>query len=627
MGTLPQAADYGPRVRLSSSRVDIPGQGEMAVANALERAAGTFAAAMIDHKEKDDALSYSNAKSEYLIADIIEREKLADDQDWATHDERYRTAMTGHYDRLFPTVKSQRDRLLFDVEARLMNERGSVAVGDNSRTKEIDWNVGQWKKNGIAAQSVIMTASDAQTAQDAMFTFLAQGNALRKKGYISEEELTTSTQGFVTETAFKRLMSMDPKEREMLLERSVTMTKTKGEPITRDQIAAGEGSGSIADFLPLDERVAMLEATRKGNDHDDTERAAFGVWDQIRSIHQDPNKVDEAVRQASKNLDPDVRTRLATMSRQYRQDTDSLKTTRQATILNAGSQMIGMDENPEGMNGQDWMALNESQKQSLKDAWNLKQTNREFAEFTIVTRGFNADGTRKAGMSWQIWKQIPREQRASVTLDSPEWKTVLTGDDWRALVREQDQIKKEQESGAPPAQAPGMTNTQMVTSALVRTGFIPQIGRETEDSEAFQRLAYELDRATQAAQDVKGSKLTNTERDKVLADLLVPMAFTDDYGGWFGWDKADVGEKQMVPVNAMSAKQRKTARYPWKGAMEEVASTSSAGISSTYAMEIELMATNMKPPATPNQAAKERAYFAMKEDMGLDEVKRRLRDE
>jgi hypothetical protein len=371
----------------------------------------------------------------------------------------------------------------------------------------------------------------------------------------------------------------------------------------------------------------MLEATRKGNDHDDTQKAAFDVWDQIRSIHQDPGKVDEAIRQASKGLEPDVRTALGVMSRQYRTDMDGLKTSRQATVLNAGCQMIDNDQNPEEMNGQDWMALQQFQKDALKEAWNAKQENREFAEFTIVTRGFNADGTRKAGMSWQIWKQIPREQRVAVTLDSPEWKMALTGEDWRSLVREQDQIRKEQESGTPPAKAPGMTNTQMVTSALVRTGFIPQIGRETEDSEAFQRLAYELDRATQAAQDIKGGPLTNTERDKVLADLMVPMAFTDDYGGWFGLDKADVGEKQMVPIHAMSAKQRKTARLPWKDAMAEEASVSSAGIASTFAQEIDLLATRMEPPVTPNQAAKERAYFAMKEDMGLDEVKRRLRDE
>ena len=110
MATLPDAADYGARVALRSSRIDIPGQGEMAVADALANAAQTFTNMAIEHKQKDDALSYSNAKNEYLTADIQERAKLADDENFATHDQRYREAMKGHYERLFPTVRSDRDR-------------------------------------------------------------------------------------------------------------------------------------------------------------------------------------------------------------------------------------------------------------------------------------------------------------------------------------------------------------------------------------------------------------------------------------------------------------------------------------------------------------------------------------
>ena len=72
MATLPQASDYGPRVKLVSNRIDVPGSGENAVAEALERAAGTFVNMAIQHKEKDDALSYAHAKNEYLIADIEE---------------------------------------------------------------------------------------------------------------------------------------------------------------------------------------------------------------------------------------------------------------------------------------------------------------------------------------------------------------------------------------------------------------------------------------------------------------------------------------------------------------------------------------------------------------------------
>ena len=91
MPKIPQDIDYGPRPSLRSSRIDLPGTGETATGEALSRASEAFTQIYAQQKAKDDRLNYSLAKNELLTADISEREKLKDDEDYATYDERYST--------------------------------------------------------------------------------------------------------------------------------------------------------------------------------------------------------------------------------------------------------------------------------------------------------------------------------------------------------------------------------------------------------------------------------------------------------------------------------------------------------------------------------------------------------
>ena len=394
MATLPQAADYGARIKLVSNRIDIPGSGEMAVAEALEKAAATFAVMVIEHKEKDDALSYAHAKNEYLIADIEERAKLQDDQDFISHGRRYNEAMKGHYERLFPTVRSSRDRSLFDAEARLMTTRGTVAVADNARVKEIDWNVAELSRHGRKLEGVIMAASDAQTARDGMSAYLEHINSLLKKGLIGQTEHETWSKDFVTSVAGKRLIAMDPKLREQVLERSITLAKTQGR-ITRDQIFAGEGSDSIADFLPLDERVKMLEITRKGNEYDDDMTEAWMLFDKVRAVYTDPQNVSDEIRRISIGLPQGVRTALASMNREYQTEETRLEARERQSLYGYGQSLLEEGKNPElVMAGQQWKMMLPQQRVALHEGYISRQQRDGFGEvdtlYTVPKADFDA---------------------------------------------------------------------------------------------------------------------------------------------------------------------------------------------------------------------------------------------
>jgi len=590
----------------------------------LSRAAATFTNMAIEHKQKDDALSYSNAKNEYLIADIQERERLQNDQDFATHDERYRTAMSGHYDRLFPTVRSQRDRLLFDAEARLMNERGSVAVGENSRVKEIDWHVGQFKQNAIDAQGVIMAAQDAQTAQDAMFGVLEQGAALRERGYLSEEEYTTSMQGFVTDTAEKRLIAMDPKMREVLLERSITMAKTRGEPITQEQIQLGEGSGSIADFLPLDERVKMLDATRKGNEHDDTMTEAYAQWDDIRSTYTDPKKVNDEIRRRGKDLDHDVRTALETMSRTYQVEETRLSASGRQNTMIAASGLLDQGINPEvAMAGEQWGALLDVQKEALRDGWLNRQQHDGFGQIDVMytepktgpdSHIIAEDGSIMLGEStpapsYSYWKGLPAADRAKIKLDDETWRQAFTQETWQDLKAEQARIQDAIDAGKPVTESPGLTPMQRVNSSLVTMEIIPQTERGEEDQRKYWAAVRALDRAIRVAEGVKGSRLTADEEAREWALLLEDAAFTDHY--W--WDP-DTDEEDKQKIVTMDPETLNRARTPFTGQ-----TTSVGGQTMTHREKMRQMATDLGMAAddVPERDL-ERANFAMINLIGTD---------
>jgi len=441
MATLPQAADYGARVQLRSDRIDVPGSGELAVASALERAASTFAGMAIEHKQKDDALSYASAKNEYLIASIQEQEKLKDDMNFDTQDDRYRGAMAGHYERLFPTVNSKRDQQLFDAEARLMNERGSVTVKDGARKKRIDNALAQFNSHAQDARAIILTANNAQDAQEAMFGVLEEATALRDAGYLDAAEYKKVLQIWVQDTAFARLRAMDPAEREKHLEATVTHRRTTGKPITEEDIKAGLGSGSIADFLPLDTAVAMLESTQKAIDIDATLGSAQAIFDVASSASQtDSGAMMDSIRELTKDADPATREKALVLGRQERDDRRNELVDDQNRIMTAGSAGIRNGINPNEMDPDDLAVLSGGQVRVLEAEWQAFLEDREFGEATMWTKT-QAD---ESGMpvSYAMWRDRTDEQKVLIDLQSAEWRMSMTKEVPKSLVDEQDLLKK-----------------------------------------------------------------------------------------------------------------------------------------------------------------------------------------
>jgi hypothetical protein len=583
----------------------MPGQGELAVASALERAAGTFTQMAIEHKQKDDALSYARAKNEYQIASIQEREKLKEDQDFDTHDERYRTAMKGHYERLFPTVNSSRDRLLFDAEARLMDERGSVDVNNTARVGRIGKSLDDFNVFKEQAKGVVLTASDAQTAQDAMFGVIEEATALRDKGYLTPDEYKATLQSWVQDTAFARLRSMDPAEREVLLERSITHRKTTGKPITEDDIKEGLGTGSIADFLPLDTAVAMLETTQKANEIEATLGAAQEIFDTAEANNKtDTGALMDEIRELTKDADPEVREKALALGRQHGVDKRNERIDDVNRVMARGAEGIRNDIDPSTMDRDSLALLSSAQRKALELDWQAHQEGREYGKATMWT-DIQAEKSG-LGLSYATWRAIPDEQKIAVDLQASDWRMAMTQDVHKSLVDEQNRLRSAAEGSAGPALSTGLTNQQMVTSILVRKGFMPQTDRDLEDSQAYQQVIYTFDRQIQAEQNRLGRNLSNTERNKILAEIMAPMAFTDT-----DFFMSDYDIDEAVPIAAMSVTQREDARLRWENSeVDMIPSVTPGALPTSYRQELELMATKLN--VEPSKHEYERAYFALK---------------
>jgi hypothetical protein len=553
MATLPQPADYGSRVALRSNRIDLPGSGEAEVADALANAATTFATMAIQHKEKDDALSYSNAKNEYLIADIQEREKLKDDQDFDTHDERYRVAMQGHYERLFPTVRSSRDRNLFDVEARLMNERGSVAVGENSRVKRIDWNVATFRRHGVELQGVIMAAEDAQTARDAMFAYLDHANSLLTAGFLEPTEHQAETQKFVTDTSRKRVEAMDPKVAEAVLEQSVALTRAQGERITREQIAAGEGSDSIADFIPLNERVQMLEKIRKVNDIDQYLEEGFAAKDQAWYLFPGIDQMKErAAYYRESGLSAEARLSAeAADARELKMQGEIRQEDWRATDRELRDLIRDNDESFYTLDGTAVASLPDSMQRSLSafsKRWHEGQGFSDHTTFEALEAFENL--TPEERQNWSADDYMPTE---NATDPVKTWSDNIDRGTAELWLKSSRQDRESIASATPPVPEAGLPTLTLFGQMLVETPYFDRKPTGTDSDALKQQWATLMIRYDAEVVRLGGEgKLSPTERREVMAEVLRFEAFVD-----VPWKK----DKQLL-VEAMTPDQKLNAYIP-----------------------------------------------------------------
>lgn len=254
------------------------------VGDATARLAGTIGQAAEVLQEREDRFSYAQAKSALLQADIEARRSLENDQDWPTYEKRYTESMTKAREKAAGLIRGNRDRALFDMDAKLDVERGIGEIRGLSKRKEIDWGRASLDSTLEANRTAALNAKDEPTRAALIAATQEMIGGAKAKGYLSEQEAVNHQQAWTANYA-ESYVGMQPAE-----QRVAMLSKPKG---------------TVADYIAPDRRVTLLEAAKKENRDLNVRRESQAQFDSIIAKHG--GNWNAAIKAARAIDDPEVR--------------------------------------------------------------------------------------------------------------------------------------------------------------------------------------------------------------------------------------------------------------------------------------------------------------------------------
>jgi hypothetical protein len=196
MARIPDASQLGYSVPQTRTPRFQDRSGEI-VAGAVGRFGQVVGQVASDIQEKEDQFAFAQAKSTLLQADVDARRALENDGDWQTYEKRYTESMTKAREKAAGMIRGNRDRALFDMDAKLDFERGVGEIRNVAKRKEIDW--GRASLDGMlqSNRTAALNAKDEQTRAALISATQEAINGAKAKGYLSEQEATNQQQAWV----------------------------------------------------------------------------------------------------------------------------------------------------------------------------------------------------------------------------------------------------------------------------------------------------------------------------------------------------------------------------------------------------------------------------------------------
>jgi hypothetical protein len=623
MAKLPDVTAYGARPSLRSNRVDKPDESGLILADGLVRAAENVKATFDKVKEKNDRLNYSLAKNELLRADIAAREGLNDREDYENFNESYAEAYRQAEEKIYEKYRiSGSDRELLGSESEMIVARGGVYASELARGKRLDFQKGEVEANLDDALMQIQEAPP-DLANELMLSQLESINAAVAEGIYSDYEGQKRLEKFVSDAATQSLEGMDVEFRIAELEKSLAKRNQDG-PIDREAIARGEGSGSIADFLPRSQVQKMLKIAKNANELENELGQAQAILDQVEAQvgTDDPTAIVDGVRKATKGADPKVRARAEEMARTRRNE---LQNAEAAAHTDNYERLAGLlAQKVEGEDGQErwayeWDSLPTEQLVSLPpqmqvnlEAWYRKiRTGDPFGKYDNMTGAEYAE-TEGGGQiltkpSYKAWVDMTPAEKAAVNLESPEWQMAFTPARWESMIEEQESIRNPTTSGKPKSYR---TVDQIVSEVWTGDMKMPRTKRTEEQDQMYYemrgRVADEIARVSVA--EYGGKEVPDAREREIAQQIMGQLVWRRDKPGigWlFGRDSkepvedvdADKSRYYFVPIDRWRNKPFPLAIGP-EGSQREI----------TWDQFFVNRASAIHQGYVPNQRDKENAY-------------------
>lgn len=198
MPRIPDASALGERTIARGRAPTYEDRSGEIAAESLGHAADRLGQVATAIGEREDKFAYAQAKSTLLQADIEARKSLENDQDWGTYEKRYTESMSKARESASGLIRGNRDRALFDMDAKLDVERGVGEVRGLARRKEVDTG-----RAGIASmlesgRTTALEATDEATRASVIRNIQDGLAGAVQKGYISEQERVSQAQSWST---------------------------------------------------------------------------------------------------------------------------------------------------------------------------------------------------------------------------------------------------------------------------------------------------------------------------------------------------------------------------------------------------------------------------------------------
>jgi hypothetical protein len=305
--------------------------------------------------------------------------------------------------------------------------------------------------------------------------------------------------------------------------------------ITREQAAANEGSGSIADFLPRHKLIELRDATQDEIEIENLQGEAFRVKDEAWVLFPALHQGNERRRYIADQLaGPDLaatRKEAETLNAQElqrRSNADTLSRANASQVLT--NELYRAYENDEDiqMDAGLLSTLTRPEQESLRK---LQKQLREGAEWADQTEWF----------AYEKWESMSDEERAAVDFNGTfedeygnniHWKTVVDRDRAEIMAQQKRQAEQSASSGGRPYT--GLTQEQLLERYLVNSPFFERKPTAADDSELrddWMRISLEFNRRLIEA-DNAGINITPEVRERILQQTLSTKVFVGTGTTW-----------------------------------------------------------------------------------------------
>ena len=240
MARLPDAMSLGRPVPQPRRSVVTDQSGQI-TGQAVEAAGNSLIRLSQQREERQDRIGYAQARSTLLQADIAARQELENDNDFATHETRYREKLGQARQDATRLIRGRTDRALFELDTAADLERGVAEIRGQARRKEVDTNRASLNDTLPKNRTAALEAKDEGTRKALIQSTQEAITGAAERGYISAQEAVDLRQRWTADYGEGHL------DIQSLPDRIKILSNPKGTP---------------ADYIAPDRRAVLLKAAR-----------------------------------------------------------------------------------------------------------------------------------------------------------------------------------------------------------------------------------------------------------------------------------------------------------------------------------------------------------------------------